>query len=99
MFYKYIVIELKQWSEVNLIGDTSTNVIVDGVEQVHPLEQALDYVYHLNDTNSAFVKEGMLLAACAYCHNLDQNNKKSLSENRFDYLTKHGVIFGQGSYN
>ena len=49
-----IVLELKQWSEVDVEDEYATNVIVGGDEHVHPSQQAADYADWLLDYHSAF---------------------------------------------
>ena len=67
-------VELKQWSEVNL-ADNSLNVIINGIEHVHPSQQALDYRDHLSEIHSSFSEYAITGASCSFCNNLPKNDE------------------------
>jgi hypothetical protein len=54
-----VELELKQWSTFGVEDEHALNVLVDGQEQVHPSQQALDYAGWLADDHSAFTAGGV----------------------------------------
>ena len=88
-----LVVELKQWSTVALENEFAENVLVSGVEHVHPSQQALDYADWLADYHDAFVEEGVSAAACSFLHNLEASDAGPLRESRFDGLLGRSPLF------
>lgn len=67
-----IIIELKQWSEVNATAkDGIVETFVGGAqrEMLHPSYQAWSYAALLEDFNEAVESDEILLQPCAYLHN------------------------------
>ena len=87
------VVELKQWSEVELIDEYSLNVKVGGKERLHPSQQALDYSEHLAEIHSSFIDSSISPKPCAYCHNLPTNS--GLEDPRFQEILKKSPLFKQ----
>ncbi len=96
-----IVMELKQWSNVNLIytgDDINGNVLtyVGGAEreEPHPSEQISGYYYYLKDFMDIF-SNGINLYGCAYCHNYSSD---SLLDNYFDDLLLKFPLFTKNDF-
>jgi hypothetical protein len=91
-----IVLELKQWSEVDLEDEYATNVRLGDEEHVHPCEQAADYADWLRDYHSAFTSSELDAVPAAYCHNLAPPFDLPLRASRFDALLCRSPLFGRG---
>jgi hypothetical protein len=91
-----IVLELKQWSEVDVEDEHATNVLVGGDEHVHPSEQALDYADWLLDYHSAFTSSDLAALPAAYCHNLTAPFDVLLRDARFEDLLRRSPLFTRG---
>ena len=87
-------IELKQWSDVHL-PDNSLNVVVNGVEHLHPSQQALDYSEHLCEIHSSFSEHAITAASCSFCHNLPDSDE-TLSGTQFHPLLAQSPLFRKG---
>jgi uncharacterized protein len=87
------VIELKQWSTASLEDEFALNVLVDGVEHVHPSQQALDYADFLAGVHDAFSDGAIPLAPCSFCHNLPRADAVSLRDPRFADLLSESPLF------
>ena len=85
------VVELKQWSDVELIDDYSLNVEVGGKEHIHPSQQAYDYSEHLAEIQSSFIDDSIRSKPCAFCHNLPA--KTGLEDPRFADILKKSPLF------
>ena len=94
-----VVVELKQWSNAALEDEHATNVLVDGVEHVHPSEQALDYASWLAEYHSAFTAGDMVAASAAYCHNSTGDAESTLRDPRFNDLLRESPLFSSGQGN
>src|SRR5665647_1191187 len=57
------IVELKQWSDVHL-ADNTLNFVINGVEHLHPSQQALDYSEHLCEIHSSFSEHAITAASC-----------------------------------
>ncbi len=91
-----IVLELKQWSEVDLEDEYATNVLLGEEEHVHPSEQALDYADWLRDYHSAFISSDIAAVPASYCHNLAPPLDLPLRDPRFDDLLRRSPLFARG---
>jgi uncharacterized protein len=89
-----MTLELKQWSDINLI-DNSSNVVINGVEHLHPSQQALDYSEHLCEIHSSFSEYSIKRASCSFCHNLPGNDE-TLSGAQFSSLLAQSPLFKAG---
>ncbi len=89
-----IIIELKQWSEVNI---TDKDAIVSTVfkwwrkETNHPSYQARSYASLLSWFNETVYNEGIWLQPCAYLHNYEQDGK--LNHPFYEKYTKKAPLF------
>lgn len=76
-----VLIELKQWSNENVVDCPSEgNIIVDygrfKKEQAHPSLQVQGYHYDLKDFLTIFNEQPeIVLDSCAYCHNYSRNGE------------------------
>jgi hypothetical protein len=91
-----IVLELKQWSEVDVEDEYAHNVLVGGREHVHPAEQALDYAEWLLDYHAAFTVSDLAALPAAYCHNLMSPLDVPLRDARFEDLLRKSPLFTRG---
>jgi len=48
-----VIIELKQWSRADRVDEDDLNVLVDGIEHLHPSQQSLAYSDSLSEIQSA----------------------------------------------
>ena len=72
-----MLVELKQWGSAGP-SQFPDNVIVGGVEHVHPSVQVADYAEYLRASHSAFTEDGLGLTACAYLHNMSASEALGL---------------------
>ena len=89
------IVELKQWSEVQL-SDDSLNVYVHGAEHPHPSQQALAYAEHLTEIQSAYIDNKIGTAPCSYCHNLSKTNSGPLEDVRYSEILRMSPMFIKG---
>jgi hypothetical protein len=87
------VIELKQWSDVELVDDYSLNILVNGNERLHPSQQALDYANHLTEIQSAYAEHGIKPYPCSYCHNLTNESIRKLEDGRFSEILHASPLY------
>jgi uncharacterized protein len=72
-----VLVELKQWSEVESTKkDAIVRTVLGGslVETSHPSYQVWTYAALINDFNETVREEGISLVPCAYLHNLDRRD-------------------------
>jgi hypothetical protein len=86
-----VIIELKQWSTVDVDGNSL--VVRTDVEHSHPSQQALDYAGWLTDTHSAFVSGALRANACSFLHNLQPNAEEPLVRSQFKTLLCESPMF------
>jgi hypothetical protein len=91
-----LVVELKQWSQVDLEDEFALNVLVGGQEHAHPSQQALDYAGCLRDVHSSFVEGRLTARSCSFCHNMPPNFVPSLTGLQFKQLVKESPLFTKG---
>lgn len=89
-----VIVELKQWSEVELTEkDAMIKTYVGGGnrEELHPSYQSWTYTTLLNGFNQTVYDENIKLIPCAYLHNLKD---KTVICDRFyeDYIDKSPVF-------
>ena len=87
------VIELKQWSSVELEDEYSLNIIVNGNERLHPSQQALDYANHLLEIQSAYSEYNIEPHPCSFCHNLTSDSIIKLEDNRFQEILQKSPLY------
>lgn len=97
----YVVIELKQWSSVevdsSLPNTVRTNVGNASVRTVaHPCYQARSYQEFLDRMNTAVSRNGMRSGACAFLHNyVSLGTDDPLAQPPNDDLVKTVPLFGR----
>jgi uncharacterized protein len=64
-----VLAELKQWETV-AASRFPDNVVVGGIEHLHPSAQVAAYAAYLRDSHSAFTEREFALSACCYLHGL-----------------------------
>jgi uncharacterized protein len=90
-----ILVELKQWDSAGP-SQFPDNVIVGGVEHVHPSVQVASYADYLRGSHSAFTEEGMSLAACAYLHNMTTDEAPAIRGIAYEAATAQAPFYVQG---
>lgn len=98
--YSVVIIELKQWTEVETVEDA------DGLVQTyfnrtktrtsHPSYQAWSYARLINDYNEAVQNEAVQLYPCAYLHNYIQTDNDPLLHPVYDPYIEEAPIFSKG---
>ena len=97
-----IVIELKQWSEVDDC-DVECNVItfIGGAKRMvsHPSFQVRGYHYYLSDFLEEFEKEPSLnLSSFVYCHNYSIVKNDALFSDKFSEIMREFPIFTKNDF-
>jgi uncharacterized protein len=68
----YVIVELKQWSDVDVYEDDPRLVLIDGYgrhPRPHPVEQVRDYCTYLRDFVAALHSDDDSVVGVAYLHN------------------------------
>jgi DUF2075 family protein len=92
-----VIIELKQWDKINLIGDEN-NIVETYLggrlrKTIHPSYQVSTYSSLISEYNEAVQTEPISLYPCAYLHNYFKTEDDPLTNNIYDeYLTKAPVF-------
>jgi len=92
-----IIIELKQWTEVNM---TDKDAMVETrfkhglVETLHPSYQAWQYSTLLNGFNAAVYDENIGIETCAYLHNYIDDNV--IKNSFYDAYLEKAPVFCKG---
>lgn len=87
------VIELKQWSNVELKDEYDLNILVNNTERLHPSQQALDYADHLVEIQSAYVEHNIEPYPCSFCHNLTDSSREKLEDSRFSEILHRSPLY------
>jgi len=87
------ILELKQWSTVELLDEYSLNISVNGKEHIHPSQQALDYANHLEEIQSTYQDHKIITYPCSYCHNLTRPSQTLLEDVRFSEILQFSPLF------
>ncbi len=101
--YVAIIVELKQWSKVEIVsekdGIVRTFVGGDNREVAHPSYQAWSYAAYIEDYNESVQKEKVNLYPCAYLHNYEPEEPKTvLSDKYLDYIDKAPIFVSGDVY-
>jgi hypothetical protein len=91
-----VVVELKQWTAVDLDEEGGLNVRLGTTEKPHPSQQALDYAQLLAEYHDAFTEHGTAAEALAYCHDLAPAGRAALRDARFSALLERSPLFAAG---
>lgn len=99
-----VIIELKQWSKVQLspIEGTIKTYVGNGIRsEPHPSLQVSGYYYYLKDFMEIFSNDSYNLYGCVYCHNYSpgySQNEDSLLNPVFDKYLKHFPLFAREDF-
>lgn len=93
-----IIIELKQWSEVNLVEDE------DGIVQTaynrkknpHPSYQAWSYAKTIANYNESVQEGSISLYPCAYLHNYIRSDNDPLTNDIYQHYLDSAPVFTKG---
>ncbi len=97
-----VIIELKQWSEVNSVKDKTDIVetfLGGGIREVpHPSYQAWSYATLLRDFNES-VQDGLIqLSPCSYLHNYRCNTEKDpIIDSQYSDILEKAPLFDANS--
>ena len=76
---QYVLVELKQWSSAQLLDDSETVCVLDGLgERLHPIEQVRRYCSYLGDFAAALSTSPSAVSGVAYLHNATDGDVGSL---------------------
>ena len=95
-----VVIELKQWSKINLVE--SNDAIVEtyvgkGLRKVvHPSYQAWSYCAMISDYNENVQEKNIKLFPCAYLHNYSKDENDVIEHPVYKKHIEKAPIFGHG---
>lgn len=95
-----IIIELKQWDDVNTVD--SQDAIVEtytggGMRRVvHPSYQAWSYASMISDYNQNVQRMNIMLHPCAYLHNYRKKTPEKLEQNQYKEYVEEAPIFARG---
>lgn len=95
-----VVIELKQWSKVNLVE--SNDAIVEtyvgkGLRKVvHPSYQAWSYCSMISDYNESVQDKNIKLSPCAYLHNYNKEENDVIEHPIYREYIERAPVFGHG---
>ena len=95
-----IIIELKQWDDVNTVD--SQDAIVEtytggGMRRVvHPSYQAWSYASMISDYNQNVQRMNIMLHPCAYLHNYRKRIPEKLEQNQYKEYVEEAPIFARG---
>jgi DUF2075 family protein len=90
-----VLVELKQW-ETAAPSMFPDNVLVGGLEYLHPSVQAASYADYLRGSHSAFTEDGLVLHPCAYLHNMRPVDANGLRGVAFEGATTVAPFYVQG---
>ncbi|ADC51474.1 DEAD-like helicase domain fused to uncharacterized conserved domain protein [Alkalihalophilus pseudofirmus OF4] len=96
-----IIVELKQWEEVESIEGKEAivkTVINRGIRETpHPSYQAWSYAALIKDYNENAQKREISFYPCAYLHNyINQGNKDPLTSPAYHYYIEQAPVFVKG---
>ena len=98
-----IIIELKQWTSVKIVSekDGLVETFTGGAirEVTHPSYQAWSYAAYIENYNESVQKENVKLYPCAYLHNYEPEEPKTvLSEKYSEYIDKAPIFVSGDIY-
>jgi len=95
-----VVIELKQWSDVNIVRGRDALVetyIGKALRKVpHPSYQVWSYCTMIKDYNTYVQNENMKLSPCAYLHNYNISKNDDIIHSIYDDYTEKAPVFAEG---
>lgn len=90
-----VLCELKQW-ETAAPSAAPDNVLVGGRETLHPSVQAAAYADYLRQSHSAFTEAGFGIRACAYLHNMEAGDARSLRGLAYEGALREAPVYVRG---
>ncbi|MNW42710.1 RecBCD enzyme subunit RecD [compost metagenome] len=98
--YSVVIVELKQWSEVNLVANSDGLVetyLNGGLrKKTHPSYQAYSYAKLITDYNESVQNEPISLYPCAYLHNYIQKENDPITDNLYENYLSEAPVFIKG---
>ncbi|WP_340021304.1 DUF2075 domain-containing protein [Paenibacillus sp. FSL K6-1096] len=98
--YSVVIIELKQWTEVETVEDADGLVRTffnrTKTSTQHPSKQAWSYARLIHDYNESVQNEAVQLYPCAYLHNYIQKDNDPLLHPVYDSYIEEAPIFSKG---
>lgn len=98
--YSVVIVELKQWSEVNLVensdGLVETVINKRMGKHTHPSYQAYTYAKLISDYNESVQNEAISLYPCAYLHNYIQKENDPLTNSLYENYISEAPVFTKG---
>lgn len=95
-----IIIELKQWTEAEIVNeqDGIVRTFTGGAmrEVVHPSYQAWSYAANIEDFNENVQKENVELYPCAYLHNYEEVEPKTILSDKYKSYIEKAPVFVSG---
>lgn len=95
-----IIIELKQWAEAEIVNeqDGIVRTFTGGAmrEVAHPSYQAWSYAAYIDDFNENVQKENVELHPCAYLHNFEEVEPKTILSDKYKSYIEKAPIFVSG---
>ena len=94
-----VVIELKQWSKVERIENSSlVRTYTGGANRdvVHPSYQAWSYAQLITDYNTAVQKKEIGLKPCAYLHNYIRKDDDPIDDKQYKNILDEAPVFTKG---
>ncbi len=95
--YSAIIIELKQWKEVEAVinKDGIVKTLLNGSirETAHPSYQAWSYASAIMDFNADIQEKSVILKPCACLHNYVEVEEDPLFDPIYDYYLKRAPVF------
>ncbi len=95
-----IIIELKQWKEAEIVNeqDGIVRTFTGGTirEVAHPSYQAWSYAAYIEDFNENVQKENVELYPCAYLHNYEEVEPKTILSDKYKSYIEKAPVFVSG---
>lgn len=95
-----VIIELKQWSKMELVENTESLVetyIGNALRKVvHPSYQAWSYAQLISDYNAAVQDLNIGLAPCAFLHNYVRKDNDPVDDDRYKPYYSEAPVFTKG---
>lgn len=95
-----VVIELKQWSEVEQSKDKVGYVVTllggKQVQTEHPSYQAWSYAYMLENYNEAVIENHFNIQPCAFLHNYSLSANDVLLDTKYSEFVQNAPVFAKG---
>jgi hypothetical protein len=95
-----LVIELKRWSEVELVegkdGLISTPLGRGWHNTVHPSYQAWSYKHLLEDFKEFVQQDRINIQSCSYLHNLDKDEYPEIEHQVYTYYIEQSPLYTKG---